>query len=113
MANQESGPKRGTFQLRVADEQQRKRWQESAETQAQAESKWARDGLDAWVGVCARARELNANPRELLETALADHARVRAALAELLSARSISDTERNRLLRVLAPTEWARLESLK
>ena len=100
---------RDTFQLRVT-KAQRAPWQEAATAQALSESEWARAGLDAWVAVCRRAGELGADPRELVAAALEDHARVRAAVAELTSARSLSTTEA-RLLRVLAPSEWARREA--
>jgi len=111
MGNEEPGPKRGTFQFRVTDDRQRDRWQASAREQAQSESKWARDGLDGWATVCARAVELAVNPRELLEAALDAYVRVRATVAELEGAKSISDGDRSRLLRVLAPSEWARQEA--
>ena len=97
---------RETFQLRVTSEQ-RAPWQASATASGQSESEWARDGLDAWVRFCARAAELGTNPQQLVDAALEDHARVRAAVAELASVRSLSKTE-SRLFRILAPAEWAR-----
>ena len=105
--------KRSTFQLRVSDDRQRQRWQATAEAQAESESSWARDGLDAWVMVCTRARELGSNPRELLDAALEDHVRARAAVSEIAGSKSLSETEKDRLLRILAPTEWARRDATR
>jgi hypothetical protein len=102
-------PARETFQLRVTTEQ-RARWQTSALASGQSESEWAREALDAWVRFCERAAEIGTNPPQLVDAALEDHARVRAAVAELATARSLSTTE-NRLLRILAPSEWARTRS--
>lgn len=102
-------PARETFQLRVTTEQ-RAPWQAAALASGQSESEWARDGLDAWVRFCARAAEMGANPQQLVDVALEDHARVRAAVAELATTRSLSTTE-NRLFRILAPAEWARTHS--
>jgi hypothetical protein len=101
-----STPARETFQLRVTTEQ-RAPWQASALASGQSESEWAREGLDAWASFCARATELGTNPRELVDVALEDHARVRAAVAELATVSTLSPTE-SRLFRVLAPSEWAR-----
>jgi hypothetical protein len=103
-------PARETFQLRVTTEQ-RTRWQTSALASGQSESEWAREALDAWVRFCERAAEIGTNPQQLVDAALEDHARVRAAVAELATARSLSTTE-NRLFRILAPSEWARTRSL-
>jgi hypothetical protein len=100
---------RETFQLRVTSEQ-RAPWQASAAASGQSESEWARDGLDAWVRFCARAAELGTNPQQLVDAALEDHARVRAAVAELASVRSLSKTE-SRLFRILAPAEWAQTQA--
>ncbi len=102
-------PARETFQLRVTTEQ-RTPWHAAALASGQSESEWARDGLDAWVRFCARAAELGTNPQQLVDAALEDHARVRAAVAELASARSLSKTE-SRLFRILAPVEWARTQA--
>ena len=102
-------PARETFQLRVTTEQ-RSRWQTSALASGQSESEWAREGLDAWVRFCERAAEMGTNPQQLVDAAIEDHARVRAAVAELATARSLSTTE-SRLFRILAPTEWARTRS--
>jgi hypothetical protein len=102
-------PARETFQLRVTAEQ-RAPWQASALASGQSESEWARDGLDAWVRFSARAAEMGTNPQQLVDAALEDHARVRAAVAELATARSLSTTA-NRLFRILAPAEWARTRS--
>ncbi len=97
---------RETFQLRVSAEQ-RAPWQASAIASGQNESEWAREGLDAWERFCVSAAELGVKPRELVDLALEDHARVRAAVAELAAARTLSTTE-SRLFRLLAPSEWAR-----
>ncbi len=97
---------RETFQLRVTTEQ-RTPWKDAATASAQTESEWARAGLDAWALVTKRATQLGADARTLVAEAIEDHARVRAAVAELLAVRSPSTTEQ-RLLRVLAPSEWAR-----
>jgi hypothetical protein len=102
-------PARETFQLRVTTEQ-RARWQTSALASGQSESEWAREALDAWVRFCERAAEIGTNPQQLVDAALEDHARVRAAVAELATARSLSTTE-NRLFRILAPSAWARTRS--
>jgi hypothetical protein len=74
-----------TFQFRVTREQ-RAPWQASAEAWKLSESEWARGGLDAWVKVCDCAAQLGVNPRELVDVALADHVRVRAAIGELARA---------------------------
>src|SRR3954470_5481739 len=74
-----------TFQFRVTKEQ-RAPWQASAQAWKLSESEWARSGLDAWVKICDCAAELGANPRELVDAALADHVRVRAAINELARA---------------------------
>jgi hypothetical protein len=76
---------RETFQLRVTTEQ-RVPWQASAEARGQSESEWARDGLDAWVRICNRATQLGMDPRELVDVALTDHARVRDAIDQLARA---------------------------
>lgn len=83
------------------------RWEAAAAASAQKLSEWAREGLDAWIDVTHRAGELRANPRSLLAEALENHVRVRAAVAELRDAKALSPTE-ERLLRILAPAEWAR-----
>lgn len=100
---------RETFQLRVTGAQ-RQPWQDAAQSCHLTESEWAREGLDAWARVCRRAAELGLEPAGLVTDALEDHARVRAAVAELAAARSLSTNER-RLLRVLAPAAWARREA--
>jgi len=76
-----------TFQFRCTEEQ-RAPWQGSAQACGLKESEWARRGLDAWVRVCDQAAELGVDPRELVEHALSDHVRVRAAIAELARASS-------------------------
>jgi len=76
---------RETFQLRVTTEQ-RAPWQSSAAARGQSESEWARDGLDAWVRFCDRAAQLGMDPRELVDVALSDHARVRDAIDQLVRA---------------------------
>ncbi len=100
---------RETFQLRVTADQ-RARWQAKAEARVQSESEWAREALDAWVTVCERAAAHGVEPSALFADALEAYGRVRAAIAELGAARALSTTEQ-RLLRVLAPTEWARREA--
>jgi hypothetical protein len=97
---------RETFQFRV-DAERRSKWQAAAEERAQSESAWAREALDAWVLVCRQAAALEVEPTAFVTQALEDHARVRAAVAELTSARALTTTEA-RLLRILAPTAWAR-----
>lgn len=100
---------RETFQLRVSSAQ-RARWQVAADGAALSDSAWAREGLDAWVAVCERAAALGLEPRALVAEALEDHARVRAAVAELATVKSPTEAER-RILRVLDPSEWARREA--
>jgi hypothetical protein len=98
-----------TFQLRTTPEQ-RAPWAESARASGQTESEWARDAFNAWVLVCTRAVELGANPQALLDAALDDNARIRAAIVELEHARALSTTE-DRVLRVLSPVAWARRQN--
>src|SRR5438309_1199148 len=74
-----------TVRFRVTKEQ-RAPWQASAEAWKLSESEWARGGLDAWVKICDCAAQLGVNPRELVDVALADHVRVRAAIGELARA---------------------------
>jgi hypothetical protein len=100
-----------TFQFRTTSEQ-RAPWAQSAHDNGQTESEWARDALNAWVHVCTRAAELGTNPQALLEAALDDNARIRAAIVELEHARSLSTTE-DRVLRVLSPAAWARRQNLE
>ncbi len=83
------------------------RWEATAAASGHSFSEWAREGLDAWIHLTERADKLRANPRVLLIEALEDHLRVRAAVAELQEAKTLSPTEK-RLLRILAPVEWAR-----
>ena len=85
--------------------QQRAHWRQVAERSGEGESEWGRAGLDVWANVCERAAKLNTNPAELVTTALEDHDRVVAAVAELMEAGELSPTER-RLLRVLSPGHW-------
>jgi uncharacterized protein (DUF1778 family) len=94
------------LQLRATPDQ-RAAWRAASAASSQSESEWVRDGLAVWIRICARAAELGTNPDELAIAALDDHARVRAAVAELVAVRSRSTTE-DRLLRLLAPSEWAR-----
>ena len=101
-----ANPATTTFQMR-ATPAQRAVWRGSAEASGQAESEWARDAFDGWVLLCQHAAELGTNPREFLGEAIESRARVRAAVAELTAARTLSNTEA-RLFRVLAPVEWAR-----
>lgn len=75
-----------------------------------SEADWAREGLDVWMWLCDAAKKLNVNPDELAREAVEDHARVRAAVAELTPASSLSARE-ERVLRVLAPSEWARVKA--
>jgi len=96
--------KREQFQFRATKTDQEP-WRKSAEAMHQDNSDWARNGLDAWVTVCDRARDLGVNPQDLIKAALEDHARVRAAVAELLAARSPMSKVEARVLRVLAPLE--------
>jgi hypothetical protein len=100
-------PARNTFQLRVTVGQRRS-WHEAARAAGQTESEWAREGLDAWMIVSGHAAELGVNPIDLLRAALDDHARVRAAVAELASVPSRSPGE-DRVFRLLAPAAWSRL----
>ena len=74
-----------TFQFRVTKEQ-RAPWQASAKAWKLTESEWARSGLDGWVKVCDCAAQLGVSPRELVDQALTDHVRVRAAISELARA---------------------------
>ncbi len=83
------------------------RWETAAATSGDSFSEWAREGLEAWMDLTKRADELGANPRVLLTEALENHLRVRGAVAELRQTKTLSPTE-ERLLRILAPVEWAR-----
>lgn len=84
----------------------RTRWQEAAKISGEIESAWVREALDAWASITEKANALGANPRTLVDEAIEDRDRVRAALAELRRA-TLSTTEQ-RVLRVLDPAEWAR-----
>lgn len=86
---------------------QKTRWEEGAAAAEQSFSEWAREGLDAWLDVTKRAGELETSPAALLDEVFENDARVRAVLAELRGLKSLSKNE-ERLLRLLAPTEWAR-----
>jgi hypothetical protein len=102
-------PARKTFQLRVSDGQ-RAPWRDAAEKRKQGESEWAREGLDAWARVNARAAELNTDPDLLFDEALEAHARVRAVVDELRGKRALTEEEA-RIFRLLAPRDWqARVE---
>lgn len=90
-----------------ASAEQKGRWEDGAATAGQSFSDWARDGLDAWLDVTARAAELSVNPPALLAEAFEHHARVRVVLAELRGTKSLTANE-ERLLRLLAPVEWVR-----
>jgi len=83
------------------------RWEQAADAAGVSFSKWAREGLDAWIDVVTRAGELEVDPRTLLAEALENHGRVMAAAAALRGTKTLSKTE-ERLLSILAPTEWAR-----
>lgn len=85
----------------------KERWEQAAGAAGESFSKWAREGLDAWIDVGTRAGELEVNPHSLLTEALENHGRVMAAVAELRGVKTLSKTE-ERLLRILAPAEWAR-----
>jgi hypothetical protein len=57
--------KEDRFEFRTTTDQ-RERWKLEAEEQGQDASAFARDALDAWMKICARARELGMEPRDLL-----------------------------------------------
>jgi hypothetical protein len=94
------------IQFRAPDDK-KERWERAADDSKQSFSEWARDGLDAWLDVSARAAEVGTQPRILVAEALADQLRVRSALAELRASKILSPTE-ERLLRILAPADWSR-----
>jgi uncharacterized protein (DUF1778 family) len=58
-------PKDDRFEIRTTGDQ-RDRWKLAAQEQGQDASAFARDALDAWTKICARARELGMEPRDLL-----------------------------------------------
>jgi len=94
------------IQFRAPGEK-KERWEQAAGAAGESFSEWAREGLDAWIDVVKRAGELEVNPRTLLGEVFENHGRVMAALAELRASKTLSKTE-ERLLRILAPAEWAR-----
>jgi len=94
------------IQFRAAADK-KTRWEGAAAAAGQSFSVWAREGLDGWIDLTKRADQLAANPRTLLAEAYEDHLRVRQAVAELRGLKTLSPTE-ERLLRILAPAEWAR-----
>jgi uncharacterized protein (DUF1778 family) len=81
-------------------------WRNAAETKQQRESEFVRQGLDAWASVTLQAHELGMDARTLIDEAIEDRCRVRAALAELRRA-TLSATEQ-RVLRILDPADWAK-----
>jgi len=85
----------------------KERWEGSARDARVSFSKWARDGLDAWTKLVTHATELGISPETLLADLLENHARVRSAVTEFGVSRELSKTE-ERVLRILAPAEWAR-----
>ena len=97
--------KNATLNIRV-DPAARETWQKAATISGQKESVWVREGLDTWAAITEQADELGTNPRTLIDEAIADRSRARAALAEL-GRSSLSSTEQ-RVLRILDPAEWAR-----
>lgn len=103
---------RETFQFRALAEQ-RDEWQQSAKARGQSESQWARDGLQGWVTVCQLAQQLGVEPVALLSAALQDHLRIVGAIAELELVPSLAASDKDRLLRVLAPEKWAGRNSTK
>lgn len=95
------------LQLRATPDQ-RAAWRSASAANSQPESEWVRDGLAVWIRICERAAELGTNPDELAIAALEDHARVRAAVAELAGVRGALSATEARLFRLLAPAEWER-----
>lgn len=89
-----------------ADAEERARWRSAAETTHQPESQWVREALDMWSDVTARASRAGVDAPSLVRDALENHAKARAAVAELQAAKVLSESEQ-RVLRILAPSEWA------